>query len=332
MKIITINNQSAQPKYKQIVLSVEMAIAEKRLKREDKLPSVNKVSLEFSISRDTVLLAYEELKKRGIIYAVLGKGYYVKSVEFTLEQRIFLLFDELNTFKEDLYNSFLSHVNKNFQIDIFFHHFNLEMFKKLVDESKGNYSKFILMPSNLEIPGDVVASLPLNDTYVLDQTNELFKEFPAVYQDFVTDMYDALTLGLEKIKQYSELILIFPGEKEPVRMVNGFVKFCLENDCAHQVVSSFESDTIRNGSLFIIPNDRHLVNVIEQAKLQNLVLGLDYGIISYNDTPLKKVVENGITTISTDFKAMGRILANMINTNSKSSVKNNATLILRNSL
>jgi hypothetical protein len=29
---------------------------------------------------------------------------------------------------------------------------------------------------------------------------------------------------------------------------------------------------------------------------------------------------------------MGRILANMINTNSKSSVKNNATLILRNSL
>ncbi|MBA4134669.1 MAG: transcriptional regulator, partial [Flavobacterium sp.] len=43
MKIITINNQSAQPKYKQIVLSVEMAIADKRLKREDKLPSVNKV-------------------------------------------------------------------------------------------------------------------------------------------------------------------------------------------------------------------------------------------------------------------------------------------------
>jgi DNA-binding LacI/PurR family transcriptional regulator len=137
---------------------------------------------------------------------------------------------------------------------------------------------------------------------------------------------------LEKIKQYSELILIFPGEKEPVGMVNGFVKFCLENDCAHQVVSSFESDAIRNGSLFIIPNDRHLVNVIEQAKLQNLVLGLDYGIISYNDTPLKKVVENGITTISTDFKAMGRILANMINTNSKLRVKNNATLILRNSL
>lgn len=332
MKIININSQSAQPKYKQIVLSVEMAIAEKRLKRDEKLPSVNKVSLEFSISRDTVLLAYDELKKRGIIYAVLGKGYYVKSVEFTLEQRIFLLFDELNAFKEDLYTSFLFHVNKNFQIDIFFHHFNLEMFKKLVNESKGNYSKYIIMPSNLEIPIDVIKSLPLNDTYILDQTTAAFREYPAVYQDFVADMYDALMFGLDKIKKYEELILIFPGNKEPVGMVTGFLKFSVQNNCRHSVISSFEKDEIKKGSLFIIPSDRHLVNVIEQAKIQHLVLGIDYGIISYNDTSLKKVVENGITTISTDFNEMGKTLAEMINTNSKLHVKNNSKLILRNSI
>jgi DNA-binding transcriptional regulator YhcF (GntR family) len=332
MKIINISPHSAQPKYKQIVLSIEMAIAEKRLKRDEKLPSVNKVSLEFSISRDTVLLAYDELKKRGIIYAVLGKGYYVKSVEFTLEQRIFLLFDELNAFKEDLYTSFLYHVNKNFQIDIFFHHFNLEMFKKLVNESKGNYSKYIIMPSNLEIPSEVIKALPLNDTYVLDQTTEAFSDYPAVYQDFIADMYNALTFGLDKIKNYEELILIFPGDKEPVGMVNGFLKFCTENNCKHTVISTFENDEIKKGSLFIIPSDRHLVNVIEQAKIQNLALGIDYGIISYNDTSLKKVVENGITTISTDFNEMGKILAEMINANLKSNIKNDSKLILRNSL
>ena len=65
MRLINIDKTSSFPKYKQIVFSIEVAIAEKRLKREDKLPSVNKVSLEFSISRDTVLLAYDELKKRG---------------------------------------------------------------------------------------------------------------------------------------------------------------------------------------------------------------------------------------------------------------------------
>ena len=91
MKIIDISHQSHLPKYKQIILSIEVAIAENRIKKDDKLPSVNKVSLEFSISRDTVLLAYDELKKRGIIYAILGKGYYVKSVEFSFEQRIFFI-------------------------------------------------------------------------------------------------------------------------------------------------------------------------------------------------------------------------------------------------
>jgi DNA-binding LacI/PurR family transcriptional regulator len=44
-------------------------------------------------------------------------------------------------------------------------------------------------------------------------------------------------------------------------------------------------------------------------KSKNLRLGSDYGIISYNRNPFEKVVENGITTISTDFQAMGKILA-----------------------
>jgi DNA-binding transcriptional regulator YhcF (GntR family) len=332
MKIININTHSNQPKYRQIVLCVEMAIAEKRLKRDDKLPSVNKVSLEFSISRDTVLIAYDELKKRGIIYAVLGKGYYVKSVEVTLEQRIFLLFDELNSFKEDLYNSFLEHLNKNFQTDIFFHHFNLEMFKKLVNESKGNYSNYIVMPSNLDGTSEVIKSLPLNNTYVLDQTNVTLSDYPSIHQDFEMDMYDALIYGKDKLEKYDELILIFPGDKEPVGMVVGFRKFCSENNFKHSLISSFEKNEIKKGDLFIIPNDRHLVNVIEQSKRQSLTLGVDFGIISYNDTSLKKVVGNGITTISTDFNEMGKILAEMINANSKLQIRNHSKLIIRNSL
>ena len=163
MKIISVDNHSNLPKYKQIVFSIEAAITDNRLKKNDKLPSVNKVSLEFSISRDTVLLAYDELKKRGIIYAILGKGYYVKSVEFSFEQRIFLLFDELNIFKEDIYNSFLGKMDNMVQIDIFFHHFNIEMFKKLINESNGNYSKYIIMPTNLSNATDLIKILPKQD-------------------------------------------------------------------------------------------------------------------------------------------------------------------------
>jgi DNA-binding LacI/PurR family transcriptional regulator len=61
-------------------------------------------------------------------------------------------------------------------------------------------------------------------------------------------------------------------------------------------------------------------------------LGLDFGIISYNETPLKKVVENGITTISTDFNEMGKQLAEMILENKKVQIENKNNLIIRNSL
>ncbi|WP_281323133.1 GntR family transcriptional regulator [Flavobacterium aestivum] len=88
MKIISIQNNLGIPKYKQIVYSVEKAIEDKKLKKDEKLPSINKVCIAFSLSRDTVLQAYEELKKRGIIYAILGKGYYIKSLEVTIKQRI----------------------------------------------------------------------------------------------------------------------------------------------------------------------------------------------------------------------------------------------------
>jgi DNA-binding transcriptional regulator YhcF (GntR family) len=332
MKIITIDTNSGIPKYKQIVLSVEIAIAENRLKKNDKLPSVNKISLEFSLSRDTVLLAYDELKKRGIIYAILGKGYYVKSVEFSFEQRIFLLFDELNSFKEDIYNSFLETMNNSAQVDIFFHHFNIDMFRKLINEANGNYSKYIIMPTNLIGASVLIKTLPNHDVYILDQTNYDLKDYPSIHQNFVKDIYEAMLKGKYLIDKYQKLILLFPGFREPVGMKIGFEKFCTDFDIKNEVINGFEDREIQKGAVYIIPNDRDLVRVIEKAKLQHLDLGIDFGIISYNETPLKKVVENGITTISTDFIEMGKILAQMILSGKKEQIENKSELIIRKSL
>lgn len=332
MKIITVDNHSNLPKYRQIVFSIEAAISENRLKKNDKLPSVNKVSLEFSISRDTVLLAYDELKKRGIIYAILGKGYYVKSVEFSFEQRIFLLFDELNIFKEDIYNSFLEKMNNSAQVDIFFHHFNIEMFKKLINESNGNYTKYIIMPTNLVGAASLIKTLPKQDVYILDQTNSDLKDYPSIHQNFVKDIYEALLKGKHLIDKYQKLILIFPGFREPLGMKIGFEKFCNNYHLNYEVIDQFEERELLSGEVYVIPDDRDLVKVIEKSKTQNLKLGLDFGIISYNETPLKKIVENGITTISTDFQSMGKQLAEMVLENKKVQIENKNSLIIRNSL
>jgi DNA-binding transcriptional regulator YhcF (GntR family) len=332
MKIISIQNNLGVPKYRQIISSIEKAIEDENLQKGDKLPSVNKVCLEFSLSRDTVLQAYEELKKRGIIYAIPGKGYYIKSVEVTIKQRIFLLFDELNIFKEDLYNSFLENIGTNVQVDIFFHHFNAPVFQKLINDSNGNYTKYIIMPTNLGEAAAVIKTLPVNDVYILDQTNPELKYFPAVYQNFVKDIYDGLLKGKSKLNKYKKLIMIFPGFREPLGMKIGFENFCKDFAFDYEIITEFKNREIQKGEVYIIPSDRDLVRVIEKAKLQKLQLGSDYGIISYNETPLKKVVENGITTISTNFEVMGKVLAEMILKGKKEQIENKCDLIIRNSL
>lgn len=332
MKIISIQNNLGVPKYRQIISSVEKAIEVGQILKGEKLPSVNKVCLEFSLSRDTVLQAYEELKKRGIIYAIPGKGYYVKSVEVTIKQRIFLLFDELNIFKEDIYNSFLENMGTNVQVDIFFHHFNTPVFRKLIADSNGNYTKYIIMPTNLAEAASVIKTLPVNEVYILDQTNPELKSFPAVYQNFVKDIYDGLLKGKSKLNKYEKLIMIFPGFREPLGMKIGFENFCKDFAFDYEIITEFRNREIKKGEVYIIPSDRDLVRVIEKSKIQKLQLGSDYGIISYNETPLKKVVENGITTISTNFEVMGKLLAQMILEGKKEQIENKCDLIIRNSL
>ncbi|SEA93895.1 transcriptional regulator, GntR family [Flavobacterium gillisiae] len=332
MKIISIQNNLGIPKYKQIVTSIEKAIENEKIIKGDRLPSINKLCLEFSLSRDTVLQAYDELKKRGIIYAILGKGYYVKSVEVTIKQKIFLLFDELNSFKEDIYNSFLKNTGKDVHIDIYFHHFNIEMFRKLINESNGNYTKYIIMPTNLPYAASAIKTLPAKEVFILDQTNHELQSFPAVFQNHKKDIYDALLKGKPHLNKYNKLILIFPGFREPLGMKEGFVNFCHDFTFKYLVINEFIDREITTGEVYIIPNDRDLVSVIEKSKLQKLQLGNDFGIISYNETPLKKVVENGITTISTDFEAMGKILASMILKGKKDQIENKSDLIIRNSL
>lgn len=332
MKNLILDPLSGRPKYKQIIDSIEKAIELKELKRGDSLPSVNKVCLTFSLSRDTVLAAYDELKKRGIIYAILGKGYYIKTDDVSTKQKIFLLFDELNTFKEDLYNSFLRNIDNGVFVDIYFHHFNFTVFSKLINDANGNYSKYIIMPSNIANAASVINRLPRKDVYILDQTNPDLKIYPAVYQNFVKDIFNALTKVKPQLDKYSKLTLVFPGYREPLGMKEGFKRFCRETNFNHEIISEFNNRNILKGEVYIMPNDRDLVLVIEKAKKQNFTLGVDYGIISYNETPLKRVVENGITTISTDFIKMGQILSELISQNKNLQIENDSAVLVRRSL
>ena len=75
-----------------------------------------------------------------------------------------------------------------------------------------------------------------------------------------------------------------------------------------------------------------LHSFLKQAQLQNFAPGKDFGIISYNDTPLKEILAGGITTLSTDFKQMGQTMASLITQKEIKTIENPWKLDIRNSL
>ncbi|MFH4966497.1 GntR family transcriptional regulator [Gaetbulibacter sp. M235] len=332
MKIISVEDNLGTPKYKQIVLSIENAITSGQLKKGDSLPSINAIKNKFSLSRDTVLMAFNELKVRGIIESVVGKGYYLKSENVEVTQKIFLLFDELNAFKEDLYNSFLKNLSGNVQVDIFFHHFSFDMFSKLINDSIGNYNYYVIMPANLRHTDKVIEKLPNDKVYILDQTHEELKQYPAIYQNFEDDIYHSLKMAVTLLNKYKKIVLVFPQKKQPQGMLIGFQKFRKSTNFQYEIIDNLEGRILQKNEAYLVLDDQDLIVLIKKMKDQKFTLGQDIGVISYNETLLKEIVEGGITTISTDFKQMGKRLAEMILNKERCLIENPNNLIIRNSI
>jgi len=330
--MIKIKKKLSIPKYQQIVFSIEKAISKGQLKKGDQIPSINSIKQKHKLSRDTVLMAFNDLKSRGIIQSVVGKGYYITSENITIKQKVLLLFDELNSFKENLYNAFINNIHSNIEVDIYFHHFNYNVFKKVLEDNVGDYNNYVIMPANLKGTETLIKNLPEDKVYILDQMPKELNSYAGIYQNFEKDIYDNLVKASDYIKKYKKLLLIFSANRQPKGMKDGFIKFCEAKNLPYQILDSAEDKNPEKGELYIIPDDKNLLHIIKKIRANNLSLSKDIGIISYNDTLLKEIVEGGITTISTDFTAMGKRLAEMIQNNEHQHIENPNQFILRHSL
>jgi len=331
-QIIQIDTKSSQPKYRQIISSVFKAIEKKTLKKGDKIPSINQICADYNLSRDTVMLAFNILKSKGILISQQGKGYYIATTEVQFEEKVFVLFDELNAFKEDLYNSLINTFKGKANVEIYFHHFNYKVFKNLILESIGNYTSYIIMPATFDNTSHLMAKLPKDKVYILDRFKPELKNFPVVYQDFENDFCDALHDGISLLRKYRKLIFVNPGGKEPLERVRGFERFCKENNFNFQVYKTLDGIRPQLYEAYFIISDHDLVNMVKLAKEYKYKLGKKFGIVSFNNTMLKEVVAGGITTISTDFKEMGKTLAEIVLSKKFSQIRNPSKLIVRNSL
>ena len=96
----TLDPKSGVPFYKQIILQVEMAIADGRLKTGDQLPTVRGLAVEISLNPNTVARAYSELEIRGIVTTQHGTGTFIndKKIEISEVEREKILAEMMRTF------------------------------------------------------------------------------------------------------------------------------------------------------------------------------------------------------------------------------------------
>ena len=332
MSDLTIDRKSSLTKKKQIIKSIEQAIITKKIKKGDKLPSINSLKIRLSISRDTVLDAYGDLKRRGIIISVAGKGYYLKNEKITVQKRIFLLFDEINLFKENLYNSFINNLKHEFEVDTYFHHFNFDFFRNMILNNVGNYSHYVIMPANFKETKDILAHIDPDRVFLLDQLPNGMKKFAAIYQNFETGVNNNLVLLNDKILNYKKIILIYDFKKQPEGILRGFTRYCKEYKKPFKILHSKDDINIRKNYVYMTLDDSSLISIIKQVKEKKFIIKREIGLISFNESPLKEIIEGGITTISTDFSMMGKKLAVMIESNNRALIENEIKLISRNSI
>ena len=336
-KLIYIDEFSATPKYQQLANCIIKAIESNKLQLDDVLPSINELSFEFEISRDTAEKGYKYLKKIGIIGSVPGKGYYIKSSNIERKVKVFLLFNKLSAHKKIIYDSFVSTLGDAATIDFYIYNNSLPLFKKLLLNSKEDYNYYVIIPhfmDGTEQADKVINSIPKEKLILLDKlVPGVTGNYGAIYENFEKDIYNALEEALTLLSKYNTLNIILPEYTyHPIEITAGFCKFCQEYAFNYKIVHNIRKETIKKGEVYISLMEDDLVALIEKTLDQNFELGKDVGVISYNETSIKKIILNGITTISTDFKMMGEKAAELILQKSTEHIEARFYLTVRNSL
>lgn len=336
-KEIIIDEYSSTPKYLQLFNFITKAIQDGHLKRNEILPSINELSYILEISRDTAEKSYKHLKEKEIIKSVPGKGFYVGKKDLKKALRIFLLFNKLSAHKKIIYDTFVKSLGEDVAIDFYIYNNDFTIFKKLIQSKKDEYTHYVIIPHFVEggeFAHNIINTIPKQKLIILDKKiRGIEGKYSAIYENFEKDIYEALSAARGALEKYHTLKMVFPKRSYfPKEIIKGFKAFCQQYAFSCFIVHEILNEPINAGEVYINLMEDDLVVLIERILALDLKIGKDVGVISYNETPLKKLLLNGITTVSTDFKGMGLMAAEMIKNNEIAHKELSFKLTLRSSL
>lgn len=334
---IKIQSNSKVPKYKQLISIFREGIQSRSILTDQQLPSINHLSASLDVSRDTVEKAYRELRKKDLVEAVPGKGYFVKKPNSAEKLRVLLLFNKLSAHKRIIYEKLIHLLNKKAEIDFYIYNNDLDHFRNVLEHRLDSYAYYVIIPhfyNKYHDALDIIDRIPKQKLVLLDKRIEgIGGDYACVYQDFEKNIYDALAQLKDRIHKYKSIKLIFPSHTyQPREIVNGFQRFCIEQQLKGTIVPDINKAQLESGDVYITMMEDDLISLIKKTKNLDLKVGSEIGIISYNENPLKEILLDGITVISTDFEMLGETAASMILSNEKAVRENPFRVIVRNSL
>jgi DNA-binding transcriptional regulator YhcF (GntR family) len=325
-----------ETKVQQIVTYLTGGIEKGMLKKDSRLPSINEFSNKYSVARDTVERAYKELKKDGYITSRAGKGFFVKGKKDS-GLKILLVFNELSSYKKLLYDSFINTIGEKATVDLQFHHYDPCLLERIIERNSGNYHYYVIMPHffhncSKEQYLKVLNRIPPDELMLLDKAVAGFTDgVKNVVQDFAGDMYNGLVSAKDLLEKYERLTIVYPTHTNyPLETLQGTERFCDEYKMDFAVSSNPGIDTIRKGTVYMVNVESDLAQLIKKVRESNFTLGKDIGLISFNETVLKELLD--ITVLTADFEFMGRCAATMLLEGKCEQVNIPHTLIRRKSV
>jgi DNA-binding transcriptional regulator YhcF (GntR family) len=325
----TINHESDIPKYQQLVNSINNAIAENVLVKGDLLPSVNGILKDNKLSRDTVFKAYSILKEQNVIESVPNKGYYVAGET----RKVLLVLDTFKAYKEVLYHSFVNNLPDNIITDVQFHHYNIDNFKTIINNSVGKYYKYVVMTFDDKEVASVLTNISNEKLLLIDWNIHSKPNNNYVFQDFGKAFYDSLIETVALFEKYESIDFLYPSfTNHPMETVTFFKKFCKDFDFKYNIITNAKEFDIKKNKAYISVSDMMLGVFLEQCREKDLEPGVDVGFLSYNETPMKKFIYKGISVVTTDFKELGTKGAEFITKDEPMQCYVPTKLIIRESL
>ena len=330
--IFNIDINSHTPIYKQMLASFESSFDRGELSIGQCLPSMNELSAELNISKETVKKVYSILRERGVIESMHGKGFFVAQKREDRKLRVFMLLDKLSQFKQLLYDAFISEIGDKAEITIYLYNQNIETFENFIEQALDKYDYYLITPHFRLEPElqarvlKVLKRVPNRKLILLDNwLRSLQGNYGAVYQDIANDIYGGLEQALDNLRRYKKLhVVILPTSLYGSLIMECVARFCNDKGLDVEFHYDINADMMHKHGVYLLLNGQLNFGLVDFARIvaeKGYEIGKDVGIISYNDSYLSDVILGGLTTVSTDFKQMGRVAAQMVLTHTLSKVK-----------